>query len=45
MPEIDQIMDFTIQYHAEDEIFLIFAYVISQQPLSQPGMLLLFIYK
>jgi len=35
MPEIEQIMAFALQYHAEDEIFLIFAYVISQQPLSQ----------
>ena len=35
MAEIEQIMAFAIQYHAEDEIFLIFAHVINQQPLSQ----------
>jgi hypothetical protein len=33
--EIEKIMTFAIQYHAEDEIFLIFAHAISLQPLSQ----------
>jgi hypothetical protein len=35
MPEIEKIMAFAIQYHAEDEIFLIFAHAISQEPLSR----------
>ncbi|KAF8156601.1 RNA-directed RNA polymerase [Crassisporium funariophilum] len=34
LPEIDKILDFAIRYHAEDEIFLVFVYVIQQQPLS-----------
>ena len=35
MSEIEKIMTFAIQYHAEDEIFLVFAHAIAQQPLSQ----------
>ena len=35
MSEIEKIMAFAIQYHAEDEIFLVFAHAIGQQPLSQ----------
>ena len=35
MPEIEKIVTVAIHYHAEDEIFLIFAHAISQQPLSQ----------
>jgi hypothetical protein len=35
MPEIEKVMTFAVQYHAEDEIFLIFAHVIRQQPLSE----------
>jgi hypothetical protein len=34
MPEIDKIMEFTIKYHAEEELFLIFGDVIRRQPLS-----------
>ena len=33
--EIDKIMTFAVQYHAEDEIFFIFAHVIRQQPLPK----------
>ena len=35
MSEIEKIMTFAIQYHAEDEIFLVFAHTIDQQPFSQ----------
>ena len=35
MPEIEKIITVAIHYHAEDEIFLIFAHAIGQQPLSQ----------
>ena len=35
MPEIEKILTFAIQYHAEDEIFRIFAYVIGQQLLLE----------
>ena len=35
MVEVEKIMTFAIQYHAEDEIFLVFTHVINQQPLSK----------
>ncbi|KAH9477348.1 putative RNA-dependent RNA polymerase 1 [Psilocybe cubensis] len=33
MPEIDKIMEFAINHHAEDEIFLVFGSVIARQPI------------
>lgn len=32
--EIDRIMDFALQYHADHEIFLIFNYVVAHRPLG-----------
>lgn len=33
IPEMDSIMPFAIKYHAEEELFLVFGYVIHQRPL------------
>ncbi|KAF8631095.1 hypothetical protein AX17_005140 [Amanita inopinata Kibby_2008] len=33
--QIEQIVDFAFEYHAEDEIYLIFSYVVDQRPLRQ----------
>ncbi|KAJ3514007.1 hypothetical protein NLJ89_g2629 [Agrocybe chaxingu] len=35
LPEVDRIMAFALKYHAEDELFLVFAHVIRQDPLPR----------
>lgn len=32
IPEVERIMDFALQYHAEEEAFLIFNFVVTHQP-------------
>lgn len=34
IPQIDRILEFGIEYHAEDEVFLVFNYVLSLSPLD-----------
>ena len=34
-PEIDKAMDIAIQYHAEDELFLIFGFAVGRQPFPR----------
>jgi hypothetical protein len=35
MPEIDRIMEFCIKYHAEDELFMVFAFVVGKDPFPR----------